>query len=170
MTYEEVLEAYQQLAAAGEYPSREKVRERLGYGSERDISLHLKRIRETQEPTCAYPLPQPDQDTVRRRLADLEGERQAMALQAHLREFIAAGRMVPLVGEGGVNWLFRSLSAMGEIATLGLSIRGFSEDLSRVLETGQHLLSRVERQYQRLKTQDHQEVQEDGATTATEPR
>jgi hypothetical protein len=164
-TRENVAAAIQALQARGEKVTTRSVRQEIGGGSLEDIGQLIAQVLMGEPaaispevlPAIPYDLPEPDQEIIQRHLAQLEGEAQALALMNHLQELVNSARAVQAVG-GGIDWLFRRVQAMGEVTNLGMSIRNLHDDLRQVSESAAHMLTRMRREYRRVKAHDHEEA------------
>lgn len=173
VTRESVAAAIQALQRRGERISVRSVRAELGGGSLEDIGQRLREVLMNEPaaddsptlPALPYDLPEPDQEIVQRHLTNLEGEGQLQAMISHLWAVIGAARAVPPVIPGAMNWLHRYGQSMGEVAATHIGIGALHEHLQATVETAQHVLQRIAREYAAL--QAHEKGEQHGTPTAS---
>jgi hypothetical protein len=170
-THENVKRAIDTLQARGEKITTRAVRQEIGGGSLEDLAEIIGQVLLGEPaddvpalPSLPYDLPPLDQDVIQRHLAQMEGEAQALALIDHLQQLVNSSRAVQVIGQAGINWLFRQVTQMGQVAALGMDIGHLADDLQRVSGSATAMLWRMKREYARVKG-DHHEEEEDGRTT-----
>jgi hypothetical protein len=160
--YSSIPDIVDALQAEGLYPSADRVRERLGSGSNQTIqaaiNVHLGRLPRVAKETMprppalapAYRLPEPDPERVQFHLAHLRGETDYHLGMDHLRTMMAAYHATLTRLDGVANWLYQRGRLLGEDLGMLAGGQSFQSAGQQGAEMAEAMLRQFERMHRRL--------------------